>query len=210
MRYQKLQPENVLLDTVENQVKLIDFGSAQEVELRFNGNTTAPTHQDSSPEFQAPEVISSGPVGTYTDMWGFGVLLYVALRYVFWVERVKMTVNITYLTSSGLSPFLDDSDEETTNNILRCDFSFPAEYFSSASSESKDLVRRLLSVNPAQRPSASFCLDSSSWLRASSDHDISSIHLSTLVRRRLKKLNTMAPMAFGPSPTRILPQPPPL
>ena len=31
--------------------------------------------------------------------------------------------------SSGLSPFLDDSDEETTNNILRCDFSFPEEHF---------------------------------------------------------------------------------
>ena len=90
------QPENLLLDTVANRLKLIDFGSAQEVEtMRFSvasnasSNTTSSSssslsafnsESNVSPEFLSPEVISSGPVGTYTDMWGFGVLLYVALR----------------------------------------------------------------------------------------------------------------------------------
>ena len=97
MKFGLLQPENLLLDTVANHLKLIDFGSAQEVEtMRFSvasnasSNTTtssssslAGTSESSvSPEFLSPEVISSGPVGTYTDMWGFGVLLYVSLRLV--------------------------------------------------------------------------------------------------------------------------------
>jgi hypothetical protein len=46
---------------------------------------------------------------------------------------------------SGLSPFLDDSDDETTSNVLRCDFSFPNEHFSNVSNEAKDLIRSLVS-----------------------------------------------------------------
>ncbi len=64
------------------------------------------------------------------------------------------------MRSSGLSPFLDDSDDETTSNILRCDFSFPNEHFSNVSSEAKDLIRSLLNVNPASRASAAECLKS--------------------------------------------------
>ena len=83
-----MQPENLLLDTKENQLKLIDFGHARPVEHRLSdsGSSTSSTSSlpeadsGTSPEFLAPEVISAGPEGKYTDMWGFGVLLYVALR----------------------------------------------------------------------------------------------------------------------------------
>ena len=72
-----------MLDTNENLVKLIDFGSAQQASdppsSPEGGNGIADANVG-SPEFLAPEVISNGPLGTYTDMWGFGVLLYVALR----------------------------------------------------------------------------------------------------------------------------------
>ena len=82
----RFQPENILLDTKENQLKLIDFGHARPVEHRLSDGGGSSGHSSEgegapSPEFQAPEVISSGPEGKYTDMWGFGVLLYVALRY---------------------------------------------------------------------------------------------------------------------------------
>ncbi len=130
-----------------------------------------------SPEFLAPEVISSGPLGSFTDMWSFGVLLYVSL--------------------SGLSPFLDDSDEETTNNVLRCDFSFPEEHFATASSTAKDLIGRLLRVAPESRASASAAL-ASPWISAPrSASMVSSLHLATLVRRRMKKLNAVAPASLA-------------
>ena len=74
-----LKPENLLLDSTERIVRLIDFGSAQEIRPKFLENLTD-TKTDPSPEFLAPEVISNGPVGTFTDMWCFGVLLYVSLR----------------------------------------------------------------------------------------------------------------------------------
>ena len=76
--------------------------------------------------------------------------------------------------SSGKSPFLDDSDDETTSNIHRCDFSFPNEYFATVSNEAKDLIRRCLlansSVNPTnRRATATACLESP-WLRESLQH----------------------------------------
>jgi serine/threonine protein kinase len=74
-----LKPENLILDPNQRIVRLIDFGSAVEVQPKFPENFSD-AKTDPSPEFLAPEIISSGPVGTYTDMWCFGVLLYVSLR----------------------------------------------------------------------------------------------------------------------------------
>ena len=86
-------------------MKLIDFGCAQSL-ARINQNKTAvaaasqggtitaaaqaPSITYESTEFLAPELVNPSAaaqndaeyagVGTYTDMWAFAVLLYVALR----------------------------------------------------------------------------------------------------------------------------------
>ncbi len=76
-----LKPENVLLDEATDMIRLIDFGAAQRVRSRVAGNVMHESQLDlASTEFYAPEVISRGPVGTYTDMWAFGVILYASLR----------------------------------------------------------------------------------------------------------------------------------
>jgi len=59
-----------------------------------------------------------------------------------------------------VSPFLDDSVEETTANILKCDFCFPDEYFADISNEGKDLIGSLLVATSSQRITAQECLDS--------------------------------------------------
>ena len=71
-----------------------------------------------------------------------------------------------------MSPFLDDCTEETRNNILRCDFSFP-ETDCTCSSHGRSLVSRLLVMTSCQRLTASACL-SSTWLRLSPPNMISS------------------------------------
>lgn len=62
------------------QVKLIDLGcataSSSSVVL-----PPAPAHL----EFAAPETVLGRPRGTYTDIWGLGVLLYVFLSGV-WIQ----------------------------------------------------------------------------------------------------------------------------
>lgn len=81
-------------------IKLADFGDAVQL------NTTYHIHPLlGNPEFAAPEIILGNPVSLTSDTWSVGVLAYVLL--------------------SGVSPFLDDSVEETCLNICRLDFSFP-------------------------------------------------------------------------------------
>lgn len=79
-------------------------------------------------EFIAPEIICSEPVQYSTDIWSVGVL--------------------TYVLFSGISPFLDDSDEETCNNIVRVDYIFPVQYFSDKLEMFKSFVNSVLMRDP--------------------------------------------------------------
>lgn len=183
----------------------MDFGAAQEMQSDkqhvssssyMKSYTSEQDQCGTNLEFMAPEMLSNGPVGRYTDMWGFGVLLYVSL--------------------SGKSPFLDDSDEETKTNILRCDYSFPNEYFSNVSTQAKELIQRCLLTDQKSRTTAKSCLESN-WFQEVMQYSvpephglgndrkyvISSMHLCDLVRRRMKKLNSVAPLLLAPSPSRI-------
>lgn len=157
-----VKPENVLVDQETDQVKVIDLGEA----VRTPIDEVVPPPADL--EFAAPESVLGRPTGPYTDMWAVGVFIYVLLRY------PKNWSNILYdlffiispnvMKISGLSPFLDDSVEETTANILKCDFCFPDEYFEMISSDAKELLRRLLRLRGEDRANAEFCLGSP-WLK---------------------------------------------
>ena len=67
------QPENILISGVEENpiIKLIDFGSAQELTPDVAMVTS------SSPEFCAPEITNQQPPCLASDMWSVGVLTYV-------------------------------------------------------------------------------------------------------------------------------------
>lgn len=49
-----------------------------------------------------------------------------------------------YVMLSGVSPFLDESDEETCSNILRNDYCFPEEFFAGISAEAKEFIQTIL------------------------------------------------------------------
>ncbi|XP_060047910.1 triple functional domain protein [Erinaceus europaeus] len=130
-----LKPENILVDqgATKPTVKLTDFGDAVQL-----GATQHVHPLLGSPEFAAPEIILGDPVALTSDTWSVGVLAYVLL--------------------SGVSPFLDDSAEETCLNICRLDFSFPERYFSAVSRPARAFVSRLLQREPGRRPSAALAL----------------------------------------------------
>lgn len=117
-------------------LKLIDFGDSV-------NTTKSVILPPACLEFASPELVLGQPVGQHTDCWAVGVFLYVLL--------------------SGVSPFLDDSVEETTANILKCDYCFPEDYFRNISTDAKDLIEKLLILGHSQRLSMEDCLNSQ-WI----------------------------------------------
>jgi hypothetical protein len=49
---------------------------------------------------------------------------------------------------SGLSPFQDNTDEETLKNIIAMKFEFPEHVFSMTSESAKDFIKKLLVMDP--------------------------------------------------------------
>lgn len=128
------------------------------------------TQSHPGPDFLPPEALSSGPVGPYSDMWAAGAILFLLL--------------------SGQPPFNEETDEETAAAILRCHLPFPQETWAKVSHHGRELVTRLLVVNPSQRVSATSCLSSPWAAHANQCHtQLSSRLLSASALRRRERLS---------------------
>ncbi|XP_038071800.1 triple functional domain protein-like isoform X2 [Patiria miniata] len=142
-----IKPENFMVDmtSMSPTVKLIDFGDAA-----YIGDQPYVHVLLGSPEFSPPELVNRACASLKSDIWSVGVLTYVLL--------------------SGVSPFLDETVEETCQNITRVDFSFPEEFFKTVGRQAKVFICNLLKENPSDRPCAEDCLHID-WLRSVSSGD---------------------------------------
>ncbi|CAF2938762.1 unnamed protein product [Rotaria sp. Silwood2] len=154
-----IQPENLLINIEYDQIKLCDFGDSIRLSNmkyihRMSGNI----------EFAAPELINGNiPVHYKTDIWSFGVILYTLL--------------------SGLSPFLDETDEQTCANIINIDYNFPESQFPYAFQSAKELIQTIFVREPSNRPSASECL-MNEWFHHAGQYQISTTNLNNFIERR--------------------------
>ncbi|KAL3074035.1 hypothetical protein niasHT_035777 [Heterodera trifolii] len=124
-----------------DRLKLIDFGLATKLDPSKGVKVTTGTA-----EFASPEVVLGKDVSFYTDMWSVGVLAFILL--------------------SGLSPFGGENDDETLENVKKCDWNMDDEpTFEGISDEAKDFIRRLLILDPKERMSVHQALDHP-WLQA--------------------------------------------
>eukprot|EP00545_Synedropsis_sp_CCMP1620_P013214 CAMPEP_0119011510 /NCGR_PEP_ID=MMETSP1176-20130426/5724_1 /TAXON_ID=265551 /ORGANISM="Synedropsis recta cf, Strain CCMP1620" /LENGTH=1102 /DNA_ID=CAMNT_0006964353 /DNA_START=51 /DNA_END=3359 /DNA_ORIENTATION=+ len=137
-----LKPENLLLLSKDSDtaVKISDFGYAKKV-LYPNSLRT----QCGTEGYVAPEILSHKPAyDVKCDMWSLGVILYIVL--------------------GGYRPFRGTSDN-VMKQIRYGEYEFHARYWSHVSDEAKQLIRRMLTVDPEDRISAEDALKSS-WITA--------------------------------------------
>jgi serine/threonine protein kinase len=113
----------LLIDIEKNLIKLIDFGDAV-----ILGKAEYVPRTPKDVEFASPEVIAGEPVYYSTDVWSIGVL--------------------TFLLFSGVSPFLDETDAETSKNVFSIDYIFPTEYFTDKLNFVKHFIKSILIRNP--------------------------------------------------------------
>lgn len=139
-------------------MKLADYGMAARSPVRRTVGTLF---------YVAPEILSEGWCECSADMWSLGVVLYVLL--------------------CGFPPFMPPSEPDGTpieTQVVRGDFKFYSPYFDTISDEAKDLVTRLLKLDPDERLTAAQVLRHP-WLRTAS-----AAPMPADVTARLEKLTT--------------------
>lgn len=123
--HRDLKPQNLLLDKNDN-IKIADFGLANMQDA--NANTASLMTACGSPQYVAPEVLSeSGYNGHLADVWSCGIILYYML--------------------AGTLPFNDTNQNGLFMKIQRGQYRMSSAF----SDEAKDLISKILVVDPTKR-----------------------------------------------------------
>ncbi|KAM9369068.1 calcium/calmodulin-dependent protein kinase type IV-like [Phaethornis superciliosus] len=127
--HRDLKPENLLYADLspDAPLKIGDFGLSKIVDDQDTMKTVCGT-----PGYCAPEILQGGPYGPEVDMWSVGV--------------------ITYILLCGFEPFFDPrGDQYMYGRILTCDYEFVSPWWDEVSLNAKDLVRKLIVLDPQKR-----------------------------------------------------------
>ncbi|XP_032238394.2 calcium/calmodulin-dependent protein kinase type II alpha chain isoform X2 [Nematostella vectensis] len=131
--HRDIKPDNLLLKRIGNNVtiKLADFGLAQALP---NDTDVISCGASGAPMFLAPETVLEEPIGRAVDIWACGVIFYLLLV--------------------GYPPFWSNSDEQLLLSILRGQYTMPSPFWDNVSNDARDLVHKLIVVDPEARISA--------------------------------------------------------
>lgn len=140
--HRDIKPENFLLASREQDaaIKVIDFGLAKKF---VKGEGAVMKTKAGTPYYVAPQVLA-GSYDEKCDIWSCGVIAYVLL--------------------CGYPPFYGDRDEQILKMVKKGEFDFPSPDWDHTSKEGKDMIKKMLTKDPALRPSAADCLEDA-WLK---------------------------------------------
>ncbi|XP_059690168.1 calcium/calmodulin-dependent protein kinase type IV [Gavia stellata] len=127
--HRDLKPENLLYATPapDAPLKIADFGLSKIVEDQVTMKTVCGT-----PGYCAPEILRGCAYGPEVDMWSLGI--------------------ITYILLCGFEPFYDErGDQYMFKRILNCEYDFVSPWWDDVSLNAKDLVKKLIVLDPKKR-----------------------------------------------------------
>lgn len=162
--HRDLKPENFLLqekgDVAEVPLKIIDFGLSVDHSKVEWLKTKACT-----PYYVAPEVLT-GKYRESCDVWSIGVIMYVLL--------------------CGAPPFFGDTDAEVLSSVRKGHYEFDLPVWEHVSKEAKDLVARMLVLDPKKRYTANDALNHK-WIIHLAPQSKGALPFSAGAFRNLKK-----------------------
>lgn len=121
--HRDIKPENLLLNSSKNKIKIADFG----LSIMYKNGELLKT-ACGSPSYASPEMLKGEKYdGLMSDIWSSGIVLYAMI--------------------CGFLPFEDDNNDKLYEKILIGKFEIPP----FVSDNAKDLIRRILVVNPNHR-----------------------------------------------------------
>mmetsp|Transcript_856 Transcript_856/g.2122 ORF Transcript_856/g.2122 Transcript_856/m.2122 type:complete len:450 (-) Transcript_856:31-1380(-) len=139
--HRDIKPQNVLYANPrrDSPIKLADFGLGKILDIHRADDMEHAMHtMCGTPRFVAPEMFARKGYGRECDIWSMGVILFILL--------------------SGDLPFPQELPQ-LLQFIARGDYSFEGAAWSEISEEAKNVIRRVLVVDPTQRYTAAQCLD---------------------------------------------------
>ncbi|CAD8123033.1 unnamed protein product [Paramecium sonneborni] len=161
--HRDLKPENFLLKNKndESSIKLIDFGLA-----RIFREDEVMTQPNGSLFYIAPEIIK-GQYSYEVDYWSLGVILYVMM--------------------CGQPPFPGRNPQETIKNIQKGIFTFSKAGFKGATEEVRDLIQKLLVMEPKKRFTAKQAYNHP-WVQQQVSHELMNLKLHDDTIKGLEKM----------------------
>mmetsp|Transcript_34336 Transcript_34336/g.77341 ORF Transcript_34336/g.77341 Transcript_34336/m.77341 type:complete len:502 (-) Transcript_34336:82-1587(-) len=171
--HRDLKPENLLYASNDpsspdyNTIKVADFGLSKFVSENSQMKTTCGTPGYVAPEVLDPYLPFTNGYGPEVDLWSLGVVLYIML--------------------CGFPPFYDDSTAVLFKQIRKGEYTFPSPYWDGVSEEAKDLVSKMLVVDPAKRYTAQQCLDHP-WIQNAGEASAKKLHSSHRAFLLIRKL----------------------
>ena len=167
--HRDLKPQNLLLVSKEDDadMRVADFGFAKRVQVPNSLMTRCGT-----PTYVAPEVLKNHPHDEMVDMWSVGIIIYVLLV--------------------GYPPFMEENQRQLFRKIRMGEYEFYEEDWAEISEPAKDLISKLLVVDPSRRTKANAALQHE-WICKIDADNLSAISLDgslDSLRSSVKSLQT--------------------